>query len=1277
MKNKSLIKQFTLACCALLAVTVTGRAQLGGSDSGSTAPAPGPYDISQLLTTGDTIALPDSSGLNQFYDNTTGGTGYVGSSFTTGGNSAGYVMNSLSLKFGGGGGTGNPGYSGGNDVTLTPGWIITIYQLSGTGNTTATPVATNTAGTLTGTANTGGDWVNLTGFNLTLLANTHYAWTIFQPSGYDDLGYATGSPYSGGAICRIPPAGGTVTYFPADNDSATFNVGLSQIPNPLGGADLGSTAPTLGANDISQLLTTGDTIALPDTAINQFYDNTSGGAGYVGSSFLTGGNSSGYLLNSLALKFGGGGSVGFAGGNDVTLTPGWIFTIFQLSGTSNTIATPLATNTVVGTIAGTGNTGADWVNLTGFNLALSANTTYAWTIYQPNGYDDLGYATGTPYPNGALCRIPPGGGTVTYYPADADSATFDIGLSLKGFPGVGLPTATQNPVYALSPITLSDTATGPGTVTYQWQTNTDLTGATNGTWVNVPGATALSLPVTPANLNPGGADYIIDYQFIASNLAGTATSPPLALVVHAATVPVINTDTAPASYVSFVGGAVTFSASFVGTTPLTNDWQANTNGSFVDLAGETNGTLTLNNVQLSASGTYQLLEKNSQGQTHSTPATLTVIAAPAAPTSSEKEAYEIYTNGTYAYWRLNETGNPSTSPFPLQAYDYSGNGFDATYGNLVTTSNTGPIPPAFPGFLSSELAAGTAVSSAGAFLTVPPLNLNTNTVTFVAWINPSSAQPPSTGLLFNRSGSDAAGFGFNIAQNPNGNLMAELGYTWNSNSSATWGSHSGLFPPINVWSFVAFVITPTNETTYLAYVDTTVTPNTTNFLQSSVTLAHVAEAFSTASDLGSDPQSLNRTFNGLITEAALYNKSLSQQAILGLFLTGIGSGPIPPTPPATLASQSIYAGAQVQYNGTAGGSPTITYQWKSAVIGSGIFTNIPNGGNVLGATSPLLTINGATIANALDYEVVAANSVGTNTSGVAALSVTAVPPGGQWTVNFQSTNATASDGFVGLDSYTGNGVLGTGTYWNSIGDPQGAFTGGTYTSVTDFRDDGVTHSGIYATCNGGGFSSEASPSPASSITTLLGQYVNEYTPLAADGGGLILHGVPDGIYNFVIYDIDGGFSDRGEIINVYATNGTQTGTTLNAQDAYFSPNDNSLLFTNVQVAGGTLLVDITPNPAAHGGGNTEADFNGAQLQLLSYSSTVSNVEISSTYDSTNGTATGTLHGAANGTLTLNWPEGLLQTATNLAGPWTTIIAPPPFIMNTGTNAAQFFRLKVH
>src|ERR1700733_14296889 len=229
MTSKTLFGRLALAGCMLMAATGISRAQLSGSDLGSTPPVPGHYDVSQLLTTGDTIALPDSSGLNQFYDNTSGGTGEVGTSFTTGGNIAGYTMESLAVKFSGGGGSGSPGYSGGADSgTGSGGWVITLFQLSGTGNPIATPISTNTVGTVPG-SNSGADWILMSGFTNNLLPNTTYAWTILQPSGYDDLAYATGTPYGGGAICRIPPNGGTVTYFPADHDSATFNVGLALI----------------------------------------------------------------------------------------------------------------------------------------------------------------------------------------------------------------------------------------------------------------------------------------------------------------------------------------------------------------------------------------------------------------------------------------------------------------------------------------------------------------------------------------------------------------------------------------------------------------------------------------------------------------------------------------------------------------------------------------------------------------------------------------------------------------------------------------------------------------------------------------------------------------------------------------------------------------------------------------------------------------------------------------------------------------------------------------
>jgi len=1436
--------------------SVASAQQLGGSDLGQTAPTPGANDISQLLTNGDTIALPDTGSLNNFYDNTTDSAGSVGSSFTTGTNASGYTMTSLALKFGGG----QPvGYAGGADTTLDPGWTITIYQLSGTGNTNATGIYTNTVGTLAGTANTGADWIQITGFNKKLLANTVYAWTILS-SGYDDMGWATNKPYTGGTICQIPPGGGFVTYA-TDNASATFDVGLSAGTPQLGGTDLGSTAPTPGASDAAQLLTTGDTTALSGPGpLNAFYDNTAIGShsstGYVGSSFTTGPNPGGYSMTSLALKFGGGGTVGYAGGADVTLDPGWIISIYQLSGTGNTNATGIYTNTV-GPLAGTTNTGADWVKITGFNETLLPNTVYAWTIFS-SGYDDMAYATGTPYTGGAICEIPPGGGAVTYYPTVADSATFDVGLTpielaltaanlganvnptpgandisqllysagadptsginyydnnsgssspgasgqsfttgsnpggyvmtslavkfmgtsyggadasgsqswrivvfqlsgtgntnataimtntsvtittssdapgttapdwlafsgmyvvlqpntvyaytidtssspsytgyddlgiatvspytnglicrikdaggavtyypadpntaafdvglaLQGYPSVGIASAKPNPCYALSPILLSDTASGPGTLTYQWQTNTDLSGALGGTWVNVPNATNLTLTITPPNTDTG----TLDFQFIASNAAGSATNGPVALVVNAAQAPVSSTGVTPASIQTYAGVTASFSdTSFVGTTPITYQWQVNTGTGYTNIPSTqnpsaTNTTLNVTNVQLS--GTYQLVATSSQGSANDSSiqvGTLTLLTPPALPTSTspiQNVPYVELTNGPWAYWRLQETANPQSAPPAVVAYDYSGNGFFATYGNEMSDGATGPTPPVYPGFSSSEVAAQPYSALPNGYLTVPPLNLTSTNVTFLAWINPAAAQNASTGLFFNRNGSDAAGFGFNGTLNPNGNKMPCLGFTWDNNSSATWSWNSGLFPVVGDWSLVAYVVTPSNVTAYLYFVDTTVSPNTTNYFQSTKALANTLETFSTNTIyIGADTQQTSgRTFNGSIAEVALYQKALSANEVQQIFLTSINSKTAPATAPTALPTASVFGGESFTFDGTAGGTSPISYQWKYSTSSGGPFANVPSNQNYSSPTNATLTISNATVTNALYYEVVASNSVAVSTSGQGSLAVTPIPTG-LWTLNLQVTNDTLSfaTSTSGGGSYSGPGVLGTGTYWNAFVNNAGAFASATFSTVTDLESDGVTDSGIYATVYGQDDSTLIVPAASGSLSTLLDQFL--YIPTT-----LTFTGVPDGTYNLLILGVNGGFTSETDNINVDATNGTQTASAVNTTDTYFAPGDNAMLFTNVQVAGGTLAVTF-------GGAGA---FNGAQLQLVSYAPTVSDLTLSATNTAT--------------TITFTWTEGVLQTTTNLGGTWVDIADPSPVTI-TMTNKQQFFRLR--
>jgi hypothetical protein len=1248
----------TLLTLALSAFASAASAQFSGVDLGATAPTPGPADVSQLLTTGDTVQLQDGS-INYFYDNT--GSPYVGTSFTTGANPGGYKLTSLAFKFGGG----QPvGYAGGNDTTLDPGWILTFYQLTGTGHTVATPIYTNVTDTLAGTGNTGADWIQITnGFtNVTLQPNSVYAWTIYQPNGYDDLAYATGTPYTGGTICRIPPGGGAVTYA-SDPDSATFDVGLSQINLVLGGSDLGQTAPTAGPNDIAQLLTTGDTVALPDGNLNDFYDNTTpnqnGGGGYVGTSFTTGANPGGYVANTLAFKFGGGQPVGYAGGNDTSPAGGWIISFYQLSGTGDLAAAPIYTNNV-GTITGTGNTGADWIEVTGLFVPMLPNTEYAWTIYQPNGYDDLAYATGMPYASGALCRIEPGGGTVTYYPADDESATFAIGVSLQGYPGVGLATASPNPCYALSPIVISETASGPGTLTYQWQTNSDLSGNLAGTWANVSGATNVDLDFTPQDI-VGESYYTLDFELIVANSAGSITSTPVALSVVQSQAPMSSTGVTPTDVITYAGGDVSYSdTSFVGTTPIFYQWQVNTGSGYVNISsGEnpsaTNSTLNLTNVQAGAVGSYQLLAFNSQGTNNDSVegvGTLSLLTPPPLPVSTTPQnvPYLQLSNSPYAFWRLQETNNPATSPYPVVAYDYSGNGFFATYGAGVTTSNAGPQPPLFPGFPATELAAGTTPD---AYLTAPALNLGfTTNVTFTAWIDPSQGEASATGLFFSRNGGDASGFGFN--GNPNGAGMACLGFTWDENSSSTWGWNSGLYPIAGLWSFVAYVITPTNETTYLAYVNTGVTPYTTNFLQSTIVLNNEAESFSVPSFIGADTQQTSgRTFVGSIAEVALYTNSLSQDSVQTLFLTGIGGTSLKPSPPPSLPSAALFTGESFQLNGTAGGSPPLTYQWQSSSDGLN-WSDVPTNVNYSGGTSPILQIINATTNQALEYEVVVSNPGATVTSGVSTISVTPVPTG-VWTANFQLTNATDEYGFIGLGSYTGHGVLGNGTFWNPISDTLNAFQSGTFYSTSDFLDDGVTHTGIgVSVSSADGFTSSTAPTPSGSIQTLLGQYVQFF-------GTITMSGVPDGTYNLALYTIDGSFANDGENINVNAANGTVSATCINKQDNYFAPDDNTALFTDIQATNGILTVTMTTavnNP----------DFCGLQLQLVSYDESVSDMSVM--YAVTNVVSESNV---TNSAMTLTWSEGSLQIAPNVAGPWVTIPGQSPVTVIT-TNTQQYFRL---
>jgi galactosylceramidase len=189
------------------------------TDLGATAPTPGVNDVSQLSTAGNKTA-PD--GLNYYTDNQSyHGNGEPGQTFTTGNNSSGYTLTSLSIRTAG---LGN--YKG---IGTNQPYYLHIYSVSGA---TVTPLRTNTSANITFND---GDWLQWSGLSVPLAANTAYAWSFGMASSsnfWEALAVATNNLYTGGQIGLFPPAGGTIT-FGSGNFDAVFDVGLAPANWPV------------------------------------------------------------------------------------------------------------------------------------------------------------------------------------------------------------------------------------------------------------------------------------------------------------------------------------------------------------------------------------------------------------------------------------------------------------------------------------------------------------------------------------------------------------------------------------------------------------------------------------------------------------------------------------------------------------------------------------------------------------------------------------------------------------------------------------------------------------------------------------------------------------------------------------------------------------------------------------------------------------------------------------------------------------------------------------
>src|SRR3984957_3827559 len=503
----------------------------------------------------------------------------------------------------------------------------------------------------------------------------------------------------------------------------------------------------------------------------------------------------------------------------------------------------------------------------------------------------------------------------------------DVGLPVTA-PIAITPSGTYYPGL---PLVLSETpVSGLQPFSYQWLTD----GGTGGAESPILIGTNSTLPVNTSAFAPGN----YNYEVVVTNTLGSSTSAVLTVTIISSP-PILVTDISPApTNEVYAGDTVEFTASFAGNLPITYQWMVNKGTGATNIPGSITNTLIITNVQSANGGTYTLSASNNAGGPVSTSAaTLTVLPDIAAPAPGTYGAL-VLTNGPLAYWRFSETESPLTGILP--AYDSSGNNFDGLYGTNSVDDVAGPQSPTWPGFEASNTALQTANATADTWVTVPPLNLNTNAVTFTMWIYPTAPQIVFNQLFKyqNEGGTDAAGFGF--GGNINATSMANLGYTWNSNSVATYNWNSGLFPLENQWSFVALVVSPSNAAIYLYYID----PNTSQpDLFSAVNgLTNGPEAFNFESLIGADPyNSAGRTFPGRIDEVAVFDKSLTSAELLAMFSKPTGISEIAPQIPGEPQSVSTFPNKNVTFAATGvNGTAPLTYQWQ--VVTATATNNVAN-----------------------------------------------------------------------------------------------------------------------------------------------------------------------------------------------------------------------------------------------------------------------------------------------------------------------------------------------
>jgi hypothetical protein len=440
----------------------------------------------------------------------------------------------------------------------------------------------------------------------------------------------------------------------------------------------------------------------------------------------------------------------------------------------------------------------------------------------------------------------------------------------------------------------------------------------------------------------------------------------------------------PTSQTIAIGLNAALNVAATGTGPFTYQWSFN--GS--PIAGATNDTLTLPNVQTNQSGSYSVQVSSPYSTTNSVAATLTVAAVSTLPPS-----------GIVGWWQG------------------EGDGTDAAGNNNATLQNIG--------FAAGEVGQSFVFQgSSSSYVRIPASASSDvgqgNGFTVELWCNPNTTNS-SYATLFEWGDGFRKNVGCHLDLYGDGTLHADLVGFYNSVDST-----AGIVAP-GSWQHVAMSYDRVAGVLMLYKDGVVVASNNIGVLRPSTTY-----------DLYFGIRAgypFPFPFSGGMDEMALYNRVLSPSEIRAIYNAGSAGKCFPVTITSQPMSVTAYSGENPSFAISANGTKPISYQWSF------------NGSPITGATNSTLTLNNVQTNQAGSYSVQVSNHAGSTNSVEVTLTVIQVfctpPPSGLvswWRGEGDLIDATGNN----------NGALSHGVAFAS-GEVGGGFSfyGFPYVSVPD------------------------------------------------------------------------------------------------------------------------------------------------------------------------------------------------------------------------------------